>query len=107
MPDTHYHYAGFSFIWDECKNKLNINKHGIDFETASHVFTDMLRLEFIDEEHSQFETRYDTIGLVNDVLFVVYCDWPKEGGDSIRIISARVATKEEKQLYNELISGRI
>ena len=60
--------------WDEMKNQLNRKKHGIDFETAMLVFNDLQRIEIYDEEHSITEDRYNTIGLVEDVLFVVYTE---------------------------------
>ena len=62
------------FEWDEMKNQLNRKKHGIDFETAMLVFNDLQRIEIYDEEHSMTEDRYNTIGLVEDVLFVVYTE---------------------------------
>ncbi|MDY6305909.1 MAG: BrnT family toxin [Oribacterium sp.] len=106
MPDRYYTYGSYSFIWDEDKNKLNIKKHKIDFETASLVFSDDLRIEFEDAKHSEDEPRYDTIGMVMDVFFVVYCDRGSEDDSRIRIISARYATKEEINLYNDLREGR-
>lgn len=83
------------FEWDEDKNQRNFEKHGIDFETAMLVFNDMQRIEIYDFEHSTEEDRYNTIGMVNDVLFVVYT----ERKDNIRLISARLATKTERSLY--------
>ncbi|MCI8977113.1 BrnT family toxin [bacterium 1xD8-48] len=83
------------FEWDEDKSRLNLKKHGIDFETAILVFNDMERIEIYDLEHSIKEDRYNTIGMVNDVLFVVYT----ERKDSIRLISARLATKAERSIY--------
>lgn len=83
------------FEWDEEKNKKNIEKHGIDFETAMLVFNDLQRIEIYDVEHSMEEDRYNTIGMVNDVLFVVYT----ERKDNIRLISARLATKLERSIY--------
>ena len=62
------------FEWDEMKNQLNRKKHGIDFETAMLVFNDLQRIEIYDEEHSITEDRYNTIGLVENVLFVVYTE---------------------------------
>lgn len=84
-----------TFEWDEDKNKINLEKHGIDFETAILVFNDMQRIEIFDLEHSVEEDRYNTIGMVNDVLFVVYT----ERKDNIRLISARLATKTERSIY--------
>ena len=60
-----------TFEWDEEKNKLNQRKHGIDFETAMLVFNDLQRIEIYDMEHSISEDRYNIIGMVHDVLFVV------------------------------------
>lgn len=83
------------FEWDEEKNKLNQRKHGIDFETAMLVFNDLQRIEIYDMEHSTTEDRYNTIGMVHDVLFIVYT----ERKENIRLISARIATKAERSIY--------
>ncbi len=108
MPDSYYFSEPFSFVWDESKNQLNIKKHGIDFKTAALVFYDDLRLEYPDPEHSEAEARYRTIGLVHDVLTVVYCDRENmdTGSVDIRMISARLATKLERNAYNNNIIGR-
>ncbi|MDO5133846.1 MAG: BrnT family toxin [Eubacteriales bacterium] len=79
------------FEWDEEKEQISINKHGIDFATASHVFLDPNRMEYYDQAHSlSREDRYITIGYAGDVLTVVYT----ERRESLRIISARAATKD-------------
>ena len=83
------------FEWDEDKNALNITKHAISFEQACYVFSDPMYLEMYDFEHSVDEDRYIAIGMVNDVLFVVFT----ERKDSIRIISARLATNTERRIY--------
>lgn len=46
------------FEWDDHKEKINITKHGLDFETAARVFEDENRLEMYDEEHFEYEDRY-------------------------------------------------
>ncbi|MCX4328676.1 MAG: BrnT family toxin, partial [Lachnospiraceae bacterium] len=80
------------FEWDEEKANANIKKHGIPFETAAKVFLDENRIEIYDKEHSIKEDRYITIGMANDVLFVVYTErYPKT-----RLISARLATAKER-----------
>ena len=95
------------FVWDDEKNKGNIQKHGISFETAAFVFRDNLRLEQIDRLHSTMEeTRYITIGMVHDILTVVYCERGNEPDIIIRLISARHATNVEKNLYNNTMFGR-
>lgn len=84
------------FEWDTRKNEINKRKHKISFETAKYVFTDPTRIEIYDEIHSfTDEERVTVLGKVHEVLFVVYT-MRKE---NIRIISARLATKEEKEAY--------
>ena len=108
MPDHYYALSDFTFIWDEDKNIKNIKKHGISFAIAARVFEDELRLEYPDLDHSQNEERWRTIGLVHDVLTVVYCDRENHetGNLDIRIISARLATPLERNAYNNIIIGR-
>ena len=83
------------FEWDEEKAILNFKKHGILFVTAAKVFLDTNRIEIYDEIHSIDEDRYITIGLAEDILFVVYT----ERHPHIRLISARLATARERNLY--------
>ena len=83
------------FEWDEEKNRINFRKHGIYFQTAAKVFYDINHVVLRDEDHSQWEDRYQAIGKVNNVLMVVHT----KRGDCIRIISARRATREERRLY--------
>lgn len=83
------------FEWDEEKNEINKKKHGIDFNTAIRVFDDEDRLEIYDVEHSADEDRYNTIGRVYDILFVVYT----ERKEKVRLISARLASAAERRLY--------
>ena len=85
------------FEWGEKKNQENIKKHGISFEYASYVFDDEYLVEEYDETHSDDEDRYDVIGMVDDVLFVV-CTY-RENDKIIRLISARVAIKAERNKY--------
>ena len=107
MSDNYLRYGELRFVWDEDKNRKNIKKHGISFSIAAKVFDDALRLEYPDVEHSQDEERYITIGLVHDVLAVVYCDRENvfTGSTDIRIISARLATRLERNAYNNNIIG--
>ena len=83
--------------WDTNKNDANMKKHHISFETATRVFLDEKRLDYYDIVHSINEDRYITIGLVEEVLVVVYTLRKTR----IRIISARLATRKEKELYYE------
>lgn len=83
------------FEWDDKKAAINRRKHGVGFETAVLVFYDENRIELYDAAHSQDEDRYNTIGLVDDILFVVYT----ERKNRLRIISARFANKKERSMY--------
>lgn len=85
------------FEWDEEKNLANIKKHdGISFQIAIRVFLDDNRIEMYDTKHSISKDRYNVIGKVEQLLFVVYTERDTE---TIRIISARKATKEECNEY--------
>ena len=86
------------FEWDDAKDRKNIAKHGIPFRTAILVFADPNRIEKYDEAHSLDEDRYLTIGEIDGtfmVLTVVYT----ERSEAIRVISARRATKREREEY--------
>lgn len=87
-----------SFEWDEEKNKINFEKHGIDFETAALVFGDENRLVFYDENHSIDEDRYITIGNIKGTIVIVMVVYT-ENDDVTRIISARQADKNERRVY--------
>lgn len=88
------------FEWDIQKEQKNIAKHGLDFSTAILVFGDENRLEFYDVEHSDTEDRYITIGAIDGVVTIVYVTYT-ERNQAIRIISARGATRREKEVYYE------
>ena len=86
------------FEWDEEKNALNIEKHGIDFNFAKRVFDDEYRIEEYDNFRSTYnEDRYRIVGMVDgEILFVVETEL--ESG-RIRIISARYAEKIYQDRY--------
>ena len=84
------------FEWDSEKEQDNIREHGIDFETAERVFFDCFRMERHDDDSSDSEDRWQTMGFFEDVLFVVYT----ERGDVIRIMSARIAEPFERRIYH-------
>jgi uncharacterized DUF497 family protein len=92
-------YGDLLFIWDDNKNKINLERHGISFETAILVFKDPNLVKMFDREHSDVEDRWNIIGIVeNVVLFVVETEITD---NLIRIISARKANTQEKEIYNE------
>ena len=83
------------FEWYSEKERLNVEKHGIDLETVKNVFDDPYRILQYDKNHSGLEDRWQTLGMANGVLFVVYA----ERLEKIRIITAREASPEEKRIY--------
>ncbi len=96
--DICFLYHGQRFVWDSEKASSNASKHGVKFEAACQVFFDpFLRIEdaTADEEPSDA-----VIGLTEDwtLLFVVHL---LREGDTIRIISARPATAQERRIYED------
>ena len=91
------------FEWDLKKEQDNIALHGVNFTDAAEVFRDYFRIERHDDDSSNEEDRWQTMGFFNDVLFVVYT----ERGKVTRIISARVAEPFERRIYAscEILSG--
>jgi uncharacterized DUF497 family protein len=84
------------FAWTQEKEQDNITKHGINFKDAMEIFRDPFRMERHDDDSSNNEDRWQTMGYFNDVLFVVYT----EREDVTWIISARVAEPFERRIYN-------
>ena len=95
MSQSYWRELHVQFEWDEEKAALNLKKHGVRFETAAKVFCDENRIELYDSTHSTGEDRYNTIGMVDHILFVVYT----ERKNRIRLISARPASSKERSLY--------
>lgn len=95
MSDVKFQSGELVFEWDSEKARLNKLKHKVSFETASNVFFDENRIELRDDEHSFDEERWQVIGRVDDVLFVVYT----ERKNKTRLISARKATLKERKWY--------
>ena len=90
-----FDYKNAVFEWDDNTADINFKKHGIRFETAVKIFADDNKLIRYDEEHPQ-EERYNILGKIGNVLFVV-CTFKQD--NLVRIISARLATKSEKERY--------
>ncbi len=88
------------FEWDEEKNSANQKKHGIDFETARLVFEDPLCVTFV-ERIKGGEERWHALGSIENliVIVVVHTYRVDDSDEVIRIISARRATRHERNLY--------
>ena len=89
----------YYFDWDENKNRINLEKHGITFEEASTVFFDDRAILFDDPEHSIDEDRFLLLGMSETAKVCIVCHCYRESDTVIRIISARQATRKEEERY--------
>ncbi|MCP4268976.1 MAG: BrnT family toxin [Candidatus Brocadiaceae bacterium] len=87
-----------TFGWDERKNASNKKKHGVSFDGAKSVFTDQFARLISDPDHSDEEERFILLGTSIDSRLLVVCHCIRVN-DSIRIISARKADKQEREIY--------
>ena len=87
------------FEWAPVKARKNLRKQGVTLEDASSVFYDLLAITGADPDHSEEEERMVTFGVSSSGQLLVIAH--TERSDAIRIISARVATKHERQIYEE------
>lgn len=90
------------FTWDPAKALVNEKKHGISFEEAHTIFyDDNARLEH-DPDHSEDEERFLLLGLSERLRILLVCHCYRSDDDNeIRLISARKATKNERQQYED------
>ena len=93
----------YNFEWDPTKAKSNFRKHKISFERASEIFLDPFMLSVFDETHSTNEDRWITLGKDRNNITIVVVHTFREidfDNSTIRMISARRATKREDKQYN-------
>lgn len=87
------------FQWDRAKDRRNLAKHGMNFETAMLVFEDPHQLS-VQDRIVDGEERWQTFGVIKGlVLMVAHTWWEEDGEEVIRIISARSATAHERRIY--------
>jgi hypothetical protein len=87
------------FEWSALKAARNLRKHGVSFDEASSVFFDPLSATGDDPDHSLEERRFVTFGMSSSGRLLVVTHM--EQYDAIRIITARLATRTERKLYEE------
>lgn len=92
-------------VWEQSKNDANQEKHGVSFEEASALFAgDLDYLEIFDDAHSDEEDRFLAIGpIARGIVVVAYTEREAE---TIRIVSARRATRRETKWYSDYSEGR-
>jgi len=94
----------YTFEWDPNKARDNLRKHKVSFEHAAEVFLDPLAISIFDEEHSDEEERWITMGKdSHEVVLVVIHTFQEVAADEwiIRIISSWKATKNEIRQYED------
>ncbi len=94
----------YEFDWDPVKAGTNLAKHGVAFRSAMTVFLDPLARSRLDEDNSDEETRWVTLGETSDgLLLVVVHTYVEVAPDRVyvRIISARRPTRHEARQYRE------
>ena len=92
----------YQFEWDAAKAVSNLRKHKVSFEQAATVFKDRLAMTVYDEAHSLTEERWFTLGMDNFGRLLAVSHTFQEIANNIsrvRIISARLATKQEQDYY--------
>ena len=94
---------GYIFEWDGKKAESNNQKHGVSFEEALTVFSDPLARIFDDEDHSIEEQREIIIGHSARSRSLVVCFTAQ--GESVRIFSARTATRRERKDHEENVKS--
>ena len=88
------------FEWDPAKDKTNRAKHGLSFDEAAELFkAGVDYLEIYDEDHSGEEDRFIAVGPIKRGVIVVA--YTERDDDVLRILSARMATKKERQRFEE------
>ena len=88
-----------NFAWEPRKAAANLRKHGLAFGEAATVFRDTLSVTGSDPDHSVGENRFITFGISNSGKLIVVSH--TDDGLTIRIISARLATRQERKIYEE------
>lgn len=87
-----------NFEWDEAKAAANLQKHGVSFDEAATVLAEGLSLTGRDPDHSVGEQRFVTFGLSADGRILALSHAERRG---TRLISARLATRAERNPYEE------
>jgi uncharacterized protein len=96
--DFHFLYLGQRFVWDSEKGASNLKKHGVSFETACEVFFDPF--VYVEDARVSEEDRDAAIGMTEDWTLLLVVHLYRED-ETIRIISARRATAQEKGTYED------
>ena len=91
------------FQWDEQKNQTNIRKHHISFQEAKTVFYDPFARVIYDPDHSEGEERFLILGFSSAARILVVCHCYRSPEETVRIISARKANRNEQEQYRSFL----
>lgn len=94
----------YSFEWDPAKAEHNLRKHKVSFQRAATILSDPRAVSIFDEDHSDEEDRWITLGRDDSGTILVMAHTFRRIGEAsfvVRIISARKATKREREQYEE------
>ncbi len=93
-----------NFEWDECKNEINIDKHGFDFADAHRIFN-LPMLVDIDDRSDYGEDRWIGTGILdNRIVIVIFTEIDRE---TTRIVSVRKALSRERRDYEQYIKNKL
>jgi hypothetical protein len=99
--DEYFELNGITFVWNQAKARRNLSNHGVAFQQAAETFFDpFFRVADASPESSEEEARDAIMGMDErwNLLFIVHMAIEE---DRIRIISARKATRSERQVYED------
>jgi hypothetical protein len=86
------------FVWDEAKRRSNLEKHGLDFKEAHHVYDNPDKLTYDSSRSGERRLLDLAFAIVNGrLLALIYT----ERGDDVRVISFRPASREEREQYEQ------
>ena len=94
----------YDFEWDAAKARTNLRKHGVSFRAATAVFRDPLARTIFDDEHSEDEERWVTLGRAQNGQYLVVVHTFAQVSEAeihIRVISARAADRQEIRDYEQ------
>ena len=97
--DVFFLYRGLTFVWNGRKAIENREKHGVSFEEARAAFLDENARVVPDPDHSEDEARFVLLGLSISLRVLLICHCYRQGGEVIRIVSARKADRDEIKQY--------
>ena len=87
------------FEYDLAKAADNLKMHNVSFYEAKSLFYDVFAVQFYDDENSEIEERFLLLGLSSEAKLLLVCHCERESGNTIRLISARKATRSESKYY--------